>query len=402
MAEPAADPIGVLPRAALTFLRRKKRTPSEHWRTVWREEHAVAFTVAQLTHEDALEDTHKALTRALRKGETFETFRARIEPLLRARGWKPTGRGGNIPRRLRRIFDTNLRSARAAGRWNRIERTADLLPWLLYTLGPSRVHRPDHQEWAGVCLRHDDPWWTTHYPPNGWGCKCSVRQVAEPPAGAQTTAPRVRTVDWVDETRVDKKTRGHKVRKVPEGIDPGWDFNAGQRRTAGVNGALVRRLDEILSGAGTRLQGASAAARETLTRRIVGRHIAGPAFRWFVERPRPAGKLDWRQARPEFIEATPAGVLRRELAERIGADTPLLRLNERAAHKQQIHHPELSADDYVRVQKTLDDAQPRPADEPDRWLFDLPRFFRVLVEVADGQPQLVSAHRLSRKKGRAD
>lgn len=376
------------------------------WRTVWREEHACAFTVAQMTDLDLLADTHQALTRALRQGQTYESFRAGLEPWLRARGWKPSGRGGGVGKRLRRIFDTNLRSSRAAGRWDRIERTAALLPWLLYTLGPSKVHRPDHQEWAGVCLRHDDPWWTTHYPPNGWGCKCSVRQLAEPPAGAQTTAPVVRTVERTD-------PRG-KTRQVPEGIDWGWDFNAGQRRTVGVNGALVRKLEEVLSGDGKLLQGASAAARERLTRRVVGRHVAGPGFRWFVERPRPRGDrpregepFDWHE--PAFVEATPVGVLRRELAERIGADTPLVRLNEVVAHKQQRNHPDLSAAVYARVQEALDAAAPQPGDRPARWLFDLGADIgrvRMVVEVKKGlPPQLISLYvrkKKRKKKGRAD
>ena len=303
---------------------------SAHWLKVWREEHAVAFTVAQMTDLDLLADTHKALTRALRQGQTYEAFRAGLEPWLRARGWKPHGRGGGVGKRLRRIFDTNLRSSRAAGRWDRIERTAKLLPWLLYTLGPSRVHRPDHQEWAGVCLRHDDPWWTTHYPPNGWGCKCSVRQLAEPPAGAQTTAPQVETREWTDK-------RTGEIRQALEGIDPGWDFNAGQRRTVGVNGALVRRLEGILAGDGRLLQGASAAARERLTRRVVGRHVAGPGFRWFVERPRPGGGGPEWQARDARIEATPVAVPTDQLSRRIGARR-LLRVTEPMADKQWRRH----------------------------------------------------------------
>lgn len=234
------------------------------------------------------------------------------------------------------------------------------------------------------------------------GLQVQRAPAAEPPAGAQTTAPAVRTREWTDRTRGGKEG---KKRQVPEGIDPGWDFNAGQRRTVGVNGALVRKLEDVLSGEGKLLQGASAAARERRARIIVGRHVAGPGFRWFVERPRGVKPAD-RQARAKFIEATPVGVLRRDLAERIGADTPLVRLNERVMHKQQRSHEELPAADYVRVQAVLDDAEPvlqRTPDERDRWLFSVPRLFRALVEVEAGLPQLISAHRLSRKKkGRAD
>ena len=403
MADPVGRvaPRGVLPRAALTFLRRQRLAQSERWTSVWREEHAAAFTVALLVDLDLLADTHRALVTALRRGETFETFRSGIEPLLRARGWSPSGRGGSVPRRLRRIFDTNLRTARAAGRWDRIQRTAALLPYLLYTLGPSRVHREDHQAWAGVCLPAGDKWWRTHYPPNGWGCKCATRQVAAPPEGAQTTAPPGGTVEWIDPVT----RRAH---RVPEGIDPGWDFNAGQHRMAGVNGALTRRLEQVLSGrpaADDRarrvrplLEGASATARETVARRIVERHLAGPAFRWFAERPRGRRPMQWK-ARPSCIETTPVGVMPRRWLEIIHADTPLLRLSERLMHKQQRHHPELDAGVYAWAQAALDGAE-RPVQQhrpgrPLRWLFEKrvqDGRVRCVVEVENGLPQLISLH----------
>lgn len=409
MADPVGRvaPRGVLPRAALTFLRRKRLAQSDRWTSVWREEHAAAFTVAQLLDLDLLADTHRALVTALRKGETFETFRSGIEPLLRARGWAPSGRGGSVPRRLRRIFDTNLRTARAAGRWDRIQRTAELLPYLLYTLGPSRVHREDHQAWAGVCLPADHEWWRTHYPPNGWGCKCATRQVAAPPEGAQTTAPPGGTVEWIDPVT----RRAH---RVPEGIDPGWDFNAGQHRTAGVNGALTRRLEQVLSGrpaADDRarrvrplLEGASDAARERLARRIVERHVGGPAFRWFAERKRGATPMTWR-ARPSFIETTPVGVMPPERTRTISAPSQLVVINERVMHKQQRHHPEMDGSVYTLVQAALDGGALSHADRPGRWLFDLPqrqgRIVRVVVEVADDRPsEVVSVYHQTPKKKR--
>lgn len=82
-------------------------------------------------------------------------------------------------RRLRTIYDTNMRTARSAGQWDRIQRTKRAMPYLLYTLGPSREHRAEHLKWADLCLPVDDPFWQTHIGPNGWGCKCGVRQVSK-------------------------------------------------------------------------------------------------------------------------------------------------------------------------------------------------------------------------------
>ena len=39
--------------------------------------------------------------------------------------------------------------------------------------------REDHLAWDGKVLATDDPWWNTHYPPNGWGCRCTVTGVGK-------------------------------------------------------------------------------------------------------------------------------------------------------------------------------------------------------------------------------
>ena len=45
------------------------------------------------------------------------------------------------PGRLQTIFSANMRSARAAGQWDRIQRTKDALPYLLYVRTTSKEPR---------------------------------------------------------------------------------------------------------------------------------------------------------------------------------------------------------------------------------------------------------------------
>lgn len=359
---------------------------------MWREEHAVAFTVAQMTRDALLAEVHAALLQALREGETLEAFRGRLQPWLEQRGWAPKGMGGDVPTRLARIYRTNLRTARAAGQWDRISRNAELLPYLVYELGPSEQHRPEHAAWAGLCLRVDDPWWNTHYPPNGWGCKCRVRQVAAPPAGSRTEAPAVRLRTW-------RNPRTGKAKKVARGIDPGWDYHVGGQRTVGVNAALLRRCERAVE-----TRGPESAAR------MIERHLAGPGFQWFVERPRGRasperpreGKARW-EARTELIEATPVGLLSPPTAVRMGAASPVVRLIEVVAHKQAAHHPEYSIDIYRRLPEILR-AEPRKGRKRprgQRWEFDREVIVdgqrqpvRAVVEVQEdgGRPLIISVH----------
>jgi len=118
--------------------------------------------------------------------------------------------------------------AHARGHWERIERVAAERPWLRYVSVLDARTRPDHAAWHGTILRWDDPWWETHYPPNGWRCRCLVQQLDDgdleafgftpsdgPPAGSETTRP------WTN------KRTGETV-EVPVGIDPGFAHNVGR------------------------------------------------------------------------------------------------------------------------------------------------------------------------------
>lgn len=75
--------------------------------------------------------------------------------------------------------------------------------------------RPLHAAWgrARLTLRHDHPFWQTHYPPNGWGCQCRVTPVAAPAANDQTAPPEAWDV---------RDSKG----KLP-GIDEGFDYAPG-------------------------------------------------------------------------------------------------------------------------------------------------------------------------------
>ena len=189
-------------------------------------------------NRDAAEETAAIIQNE--GGQAFAEFKRDLQPLLEKLGW--WGRAELLdpltretrevqlgsPRRLRTIYDVNLRQAHAAGQWERIERTAKTHPYLLYELGPSREHRPEHVAWAGILLPADDPWWQTHFPPNGWGCKCRVRQVSRREAERLLASGRYVTAapDLGLQEYVNRRTG--QVVSVPRGIEPGWAYNAGQ------------------------------------------------------------------------------------------------------------------------------------------------------------------------------
>jgi hypothetical protein len=134
-------------------------------------------------------------------------------------------------------------TARAAGEWERTQRTKAFLPFLRYTLSSSERLRPEHRSWVGTILPVDDPWWHTHYPPNGWGCKCGVRQMTRRQAerdgySADAAAPEVETRSWFD------NRNGRRI-DVPAGIDPGWAQNPGRNRQLRAAEFLGDQLERL-------------------------------------------------------------------------------------------------------------------------------------------------------------
>lgn len=242
---------GPVPREALEFFRAKRLRPSFSYLDVAAEEHALAFTVAKSAGFDILDDINSALDAHLAEGKTFASFRRELEPVLQKAGWwgerevtdpetgeKVLAQLGS-PRRLRTIFRANMRSARAAGQWQRIQRTKRTHPYLLYRASSSVERRAEHLGWVGTLLPADDPWWNDHFPPNGWGCKCWVRQVSAAEAarlGGQTARPRREEVEWTN-------PRTGETRTLDRGLDPSWASNPGRDRERIVEEALAQRLD---------------------------------------------------------------------------------------------------------------------------------------------------------------
>jgi len=230
---------GLPPEEAIRFFRRKGYAVGFNWRDVWKEEHAVAFTVAKAMRVDILEDIRAQVDRAIAGGLAFEDFRKTLAPVLQSKGWwgrktlKDPLTGEMVDaqlgsdRRLRTIFNVNMRMAHAAGRWERIERVKKSRPYLRYVQVQRPTKRHSHEAFHDVVRPVDDPFWDTHYPPNGFNCGCTVQQLSQRDLDRRglkvSPPPEVKRV-----RRVDPRT-GREL-NTPEGIHPGFDYNVGKAR----------------------------------------------------------------------------------------------------------------------------------------------------------------------------
>lgn len=248
-------PVGLPPREAVEHFRRKGMQVSFAWQDVAAEQHARAFTVAKVARLDILEDIRTAVDAAIAEGETFADFKRRTIPVLQEKGWWGRARMvdpadgeerdvqlGSV-RRLETIYDTNLRTQHAAGAWSLVQRTKDRRPYLRYVHLDNAHPRKEHQAWHGLVLPVDDRFWLYAYPPNGWGCHCSVQQLSERDVARYGYKVSPSPGDPI--TTAWENPRTGEVRHLPQGISPGWDHNPG----VAAEEVAARVMGERLAGA---------------------------------------------------------------------------------------------------------------------------------------------------------
>lgn len=223
----------------IAFFRNKLNLPTEWWDDLQGAAHDRAFVVAGAMAADLIDDLRRAVDAAITAAETLAEFRARFTELVNRHGWTDwTGEGsrGGWAWRTRTIYNTNVYTSYQAGRWRQL-RHPELLArrpyWRYVHSGLAREPRPLHEQWGdtGLTLPADHPFWQTHFPPNGWGCRCRVVAVRAPVDGDATEPPE----GW-DEIIPETG--------APPGIDKGWAYAPG----ASADRALRELVADKLAG----------------------------------------------------------------------------------------------------------------------------------------------------------
>ncbi|WDF73517.1 phage head morphogenesis protein [Novosphingobium sp. KACC 22771] len=362
--------------------------PTVKWSEMMHEQHAVAFTVAKIAKLDLLRQIQTSLDTVIREGGTFEGWKANILPNLQSAGWWGTVANKDLTgtdqpitvneRRLRTIYDTNVRMSLASGHWTRIQSQKDVFPYLRYLPSTSEHKRPLHMAWYGTLLPVDHPWWQTHFPPNGWFCKCHFEQVSErkmakkgwsiTPVGDIATGPAQQFIP----------ASGNPI-SVPAGIDPGFGFNPG-----------TAHLRAVADKAANSIQMAVDAGLETAARQTVHEIVADPAFAQFVAIP----QLPF-----------PVAVIGQAEKAALNSNAWTILLSKDTMAKQDSHHEELTLDDYRQLPQIVETGFSEQQDAGRMryfWKDDEGKWWRAAIKSTANKLELfvASLHRLNEKEGR--
>ncbi|HBN8473906.1 TPA: hypothetical protein L4942_003512 [Pseudomonas aeruginosa] len=212
---------GSLPfQEQIRFLQAKH--PSIDYNAVRGAANDQSFVSAGANRADLVADLHAIIVQATRDGMTLAEFRKDYDAVLDHYEWEPEG---GRAWRARVIYETNLRTSYAAGRYAQLQAVKGERPFWMYNHSDAVAHpRELHLAWDGLVIHADNPWWQAHYPPNGWGCQCSVSAYAEDElASLGKEGP-----DAPPSSRMRRLSYRGEVVEVPEGIDPGWDYAPGR------------------------------------------------------------------------------------------------------------------------------------------------------------------------------
>ena len=177
----------------------------------------LAFSVAGLASVDQLQAVLDSLTTVLKNGGTFAQWQKTIT----------VSELGLPKHRLDNIFRTNIQAAYNHGHWQQQTANKFTRPYLMYdAINDSRT-RPSHRAMDGIIRHVDDPFWSTHYPPNGYRCRCRAISLSETQASERSK----------DGNGLSKAINGTTMKP-----DSGWDYNIGESLTVGIERAVADRL----------------------------------------------------------------------------------------------------------------------------------------------------------------
>lgn len=249
------------PEQALAYLRQRNQiTQTWSWADLRADEHAHQFTISRLASVDLLQQLRGLIVSSVDGQLSRTDFLRDAKAALAAKGWwgdittidAATGREVTTtfnPSRLKMIYDVNVRQAHAVAQWQRIEDSRESHPYLRYITKDDLRVREQHRSWHDLTLPVGHPFWRTHFPPNGYRCRCRVTQVSQhdydmgtTPTGApmRKVAPALQERDWIN-------PRTGEIQRVPLGIDPGFANNPGMARARALR-QLVQEKVAALDG----------------------------------------------------------------------------------------------------------------------------------------------------------
>jgi SPP1 gp7 family putative phage head morphogenesis protein len=174
-----------------------------------------AFSIAEQSNADLLEGVRKELQEAVENNMTFRQFLDGMDEVFDKYGVTKLS-----TRRAELVFRQNVQTAYAVGRHAQMTEPhiMRIRPYWQYVAVRDGRTRPSHRALDGLVFPATHEFWNTHYPPNGYQCRCTVKALSE----RQVRERGLEVLDSLPADLVDPRT-GEIIEDASP--DPGFDIN---------------------------------------------------------------------------------------------------------------------------------------------------------------------------------
>jgi len=95
-------------------------------------------------------------------------------------------------------FNTSISQSQSAELWATIQEDKKELPLLQYQTADDERVRDEHTAWDNIIRPVDDPFWNTHYAPNGYNCRCQIIQLSKGTVSSLSGVPKNKDLLFAD------------------------------------------------------------------------------------------------------------------------------------------------------------------------------------------------------------
>ena len=159
------------PKAAIKWFRKKIAVTPKVWKQIADDSKHAAFYISQIEDLEHVKYLKEKMMSAMAVGKPYKQFAREIVEVLGEPYWNASY--------MKTAFYTNTFSALAVQSQTALLRVTDRFPFWRYSGILDGKIRDSHAAMHGVVARHDDPLWSTWYPPNGYNCRCRITIATE-------------------------------------------------------------------------------------------------------------------------------------------------------------------------------------------------------------------------------
>lgn len=165
----------------IDYLKQKTNLPTQSYKDITSRQHDRAFVVAGAMKADLLNDLHDAVNKAVADGQSFQQFQDSFDDIIGKHGWLNDEDDKYKAWRAKMIYQTNLKTSHAAGRYKQMTspEMVKLRPYWRYRHNTIENPRIQHEKWNNLVLPVDAAFWRINFPPNGYGCNCTIEAINE-------------------------------------------------------------------------------------------------------------------------------------------------------------------------------------------------------------------------------